>query len=93
MEFLSVHFFAATAGEAQSILEEQRIVVLKTVSGKCVPLRIQMSEAGQRVRIAAPIEVVGAQEVVLQPGGLQRGLLCAVEATYSFTACLVAIGT
>jgi hypothetical protein len=93
MKFLPVQFFAATAGEAQSLLDEQRIVVVKAVGGKRVLLRVQVRETGQRVRVGAPIEVIGPQEVILQPVGQQRGLLCAVAETYSFAACLVAIGT
>ncbi len=64
---MSIDLFAAAAGEPQSILEEDRILLVEAIRGKAAAAFVaEMGEAGNGGVILAAIEVVGAEEVILQ---------------------------
>ena len=65
---LSIDLFAAPGRQAQSTMEKDRIIVVKTIGGKLMLAGIIVSQAGHRRVIIAFVEIIGAEKIVLQPG-------------------------
>jgi len=68
VEYFIADLFTATAGEAESVFKEKRIVFVEPVCRETEIFLIQMSETCYWSVVLATVEIIGSQKIILQTG-------------------------